>query len=196
MNIPNKLTIFRVILAPVFLLLMIVDFPFHHLVAGLVFGLAAITDLLDGHLARKYGQVTNMGKFLDPLADKMLTTAAFLVFLVTGRLDIWAVMLILTREFMVTSIRLIAAKEGTVIAASFSGKLKTVMQYVAILFTIAAMEFATWQDTLLAAFALPDMVFTIPLALGTALLWIATLLTVISGVQYVLGGKHFFNRQG
>lgn len=194
MNTPNKLTVFRIILAPLFLVLMLVDFPFHHLVAGLVFGLAALTDLLDGHLARKYGLVTNMGKFLDPLADKMLTTAAFLVFLVAGRLDIWAVMLIFTREFMVTSVRLIAAKEGTVIAASFSGKLKTVMQYIGILFTIAAMEFATWQDTLLAGFDLPDMVFTIPLTVGTALLWIATILTVISGVQYVLNGKHFFSR--
>ncbi len=194
MNMPNKLTIFRVFLAPIYLLLMLVDFPFHYLVAGIVFGGAALTDLLDGHLARKYGQVTNMGKFLDPLADKMLTTAAFLAFLREGCLDIWAVMLILTREFMVTSIRLIAAKEGTVIAASFSGKLKTVMQYIAILFTIAALEFQTWQTTVLAGFDLPDMVFDIPVTVGTSLLWVATILTVWSGVQYVLGGKHFFKR--
>lgn len=192
MNIPNKLTILRIILAPVFLLLMLWEFPFHYLTAGMVFGLAALTDLLDGHMARKYGLVTNMGKFLDPLADKMLTTAAFLIFMVTGRLDIWAVMLILTREFMVTSIRLIAAKEGMVIAASFFGKAKTVAQYIAILFTIAAMEFATWQQSVLGGFDLPDMVFTLPLIIGTVLLWIATILTVISGVQYVYNGRHFF----
>ena len=192
MNIPNKLTILRILMAPVFLWLMLWDFPFHYLVAGLVFGLAALTDLLDGHVARKYGLVTNMGKFLDPLADKMLTTAAFLMFLVAGRLDVWAVMLILTREFMVTSIRLISAKEGTVIAASFSGKAKTVMQYIAILFTIAAMEFSTWQHTVLIDFSLPDAVFSIPLTVGSALLWIATILTVISGVQYVYNGRDFF----
>lgn len=194
MNIPNKLTILRIVLAPVFLLLMLWDFPFHYLSAGLVFGLAALTDLLDGHMARKYGQVTNMGKFLDPLADKMLTTAAFLIFLVLGRLDVWAVMLILTREFMVTSIRLIAAKEGTVIAASFFGKAKTVAQYVAILFTIAAMEFSTWQHSLLEGFGLPDVLFSVPLTVGTVLLWIAAVLTVISGIQYVYKGRHFFTR--
>ncbi len=194
MNIPNKLTILRIVLAPVFLLLMLCDFPFHYLSAGLVFGLAALTDLLDGHMARKYGQVTNMGKFLDPLADKMLTTAAFLIFLVLGRLDIWAVMLILTREFMVTSIRLIAAKEGTVMAASFFGKAKTVAQYVAILFTIAAMEFSTWQHSLLEDFDLPDVLFSVPLTVGTVLLWIAAVLTVISGIQYVYKGRRFFTR--
>ncbi len=192
MNIPNKLTVLRIVMAPVFLLLMLCEFPFHYLTAGLVFGAAALTDLLDGHMARKYGLVTNMGKFLDPLADKMLTTAAFLIFLVSGRLDIWAVMLILTREFMVTSIRLIAAKEGTVIAASFFGKAKTVAQYVGILFTIAAMEFSTWQHTLLAGFDLPDLVFTLPLTIGTVLLWVATILTVISGIQYVYRGRGFF----
>lgn len=194
MNIPNKLTILRIVLAPAFLLLMLCDFPFHYLTAGLVFGLAAFTDLLDGHMARKYGQVTNMGKFLDPLADKMLTTAAFLIFLVLGRLDVWAVMLILTREFMVTSIRLIAAKEGTVIAASFFGKAKTVSQYVAILFTIAAMEFSTWQQSLLSGYNLPDVVFSVPLTVGTVLLWIATILTVVSGIQYVYKGRQFFTR--
>lgn len=192
MNIPNKLTILRIVLAPVFLVLMLVEFPFHHLAAGLVFGLAALTDLLDGHMARKYGLVTNMGKFLDPLADKMLTTAAFLVFMAEGQMNIWAVMLILTREFMVMSIRLTAAAEGTVIAASFFGKAKTVAQYVGILFTIAALEFSTWQQTLLAGAGLPDAAFTVPLTVSGALLWIAAILTVISGVQYVYNGRHFF----
>lgn len=194
MNVPNKLTVFRVILSPLFLVLMLWDFSYHYLAAGLVFAVAAFTDLLDGHLARKYGLVTNMGKFLDPLADKMLTTAALLALLSLGHLDVWAVMLVLTREFMVTSIRLIAAKEGTVIAASFSGKLKTVAQYIGIVFTIAALEFATWQNTLLSGFGLPDVVFTLPIRIGAALIWISVILTVVSGIQYVIKGKHFFSR--
>ena len=194
MNVPNKLTVFRVILSPLFLVLMLWDFSYHYLAAGLVFSVAAFTDLLDGHLARKYGLVTNMGKFLDPLADKMLTTAALLALLAQGHLDVWAVMLVLTREFMVTSIRLIAAKEGTVIAASFSGKLKTVAQYFGIVVTIAALEFATWQNTLLAGFDLPDVVFTLPIRIGVALIWISVILTGFSGIQYIIKGKHFFGR--
>ena len=118
MNLPNKLTVIRILLAPIFLLLLLWEFPFHNLTAGLVFGAAALTDMFDGKIARSRGLITNLGKFLDPLADKMLTTAAFLGFLAAGRLDVWAVMIILTREFMVTSVRLVAAKDGTVIAAS------------------------------------------------------------------------------
>ncbi len=192
MNVANKLTILRIVLTPVFLVLMLLDFPFHYLAAGLVFGAAALTDLLDGHLARKYQLVTNMGKFLDPLADKMLTTAAFLAFMAMGQMNIWAVMLILTREFMVMSIRLTAAAEGTVIAASFFGKAKTVAQYVGILFTMAANEFATWQQSVLANAGLPEAVFTVPITISSVLLWVAAILTVISGIQYVYNGRRFF----
>ena len=192
MNVANKLTILRIVLTPVFLVLMLLDFPFHYLAAGLVFGAAALTDLLDGHLARKYQLVTNMGKFLDPLADKMLTTAAFLAFMAMGQMNIWAVMLILTREFMVMSIRLTAAAEGPVIAASFFGKAKTVAQYVGILFTMAANEFATWQQSVLANAGLPEAVFTVPITISSVLLWVAAILTVISGIQYVYNGRRFF----
>ena len=192
MNVANKLTILRIVLTPVFLVLMLLDFPFHYLAAGLVFGAAALTDLLDGHLARKYQLVTNMGKFLDPLADKMLTTAAFLAFMAMGQMNIWAVMLILTREFMVMSIRLTAAAEGTVIAASFFGKAKTVAQYVGILFTMAANEFATWQQSVLANAGLPEAMFTVPITISSVLLWVAAILTVISGIQYVYNGRRFF----
>ena len=93
LNTPNKLTILRVFLSPLVLLFLILDFPFHNLVAMAVFGAAALTDLFDGRIARSRNLVTNLGKFLDPIADKMLTTAAFLGFLVIGRLDVWAVML-------------------------------------------------------------------------------------------------------
>lgn len=195
MNLPNKLTIVRIVLAPLFLLLTLVEFPFHHLVAGLVFGAAALTDMYDGRIARSQGLITNLGKFLDPLADKMLTTAALLSFLATGHLDVWAVMLVLTREFMVTSVRLLAAKDGVVIAANIWGKLKTVAQFIAILFELAALEFASWQGTLLASFDLPDLVFSIPLTMGYVLLWISVVLTVGSGVQYVWGHRQYFKNE-
>ena len=139
MNLPNRLTVARILLAPVFLILLMVDFPCHYLAAGLVFGAAALTDLFDGKIARGRGLVTNLGKFLDPIADKMLTTAAFLGFLAVGKLDVFAVMLILSREFMVTSVRLMAAKGDVVMAASIWGKAKTVAQFTSILVMLVAL---------------------------------------------------------
>ncbi|MGN0171531.1 MAG: CDP-alcohol phosphatidyltransferase family protein, partial [Acutalibacteraceae bacterium] len=106
MNLPNRLTLFRIVLVPLYLLLFLWDFPFHYMAALVVFIGAALTDLFDGRIARARGLVTDLGKFLDPIADKMLTTAAFLAFLSVGVTDVWAVMLILTREFMVMSVRL------------------------------------------------------------------------------------------
>lgn len=192
MNLPNKLTVIRIILAPLFLLLMVARFPFHYLIAGLVFGVAALTDMFDGKIARRDGLITNLGKFLDPLADKMLTTAAFLAFLAMGQIDVWAVMLILTREFMVTSVRLLAAKDGNVIAASNAGKLKTVMQFVAIIYMIAVMEVCSWHNTLLSG-VLPDTFFVALLTIGRVLIWISVVLTVVSGVQYVWNGRKYFS---
>ncbi len=192
MNLPNRLTVIRIVLAPLFLLLLLVQFPFHYVLSGAVFGLAALTDLFDGRIARSRGLVTNFGKFLDPLADKMLTTAAFLGFLALGRLDVWAVMLILTREFMVTSVRLIAAKDGVVVAASIAGKTKTVAQFVSILFMIAALEFSTWQTSLLAGAALPDLAYSLPLLIGRILVWVSVVLTLISGFEYVWNLRHYF----
>ncbi len=191
MNLPNKLTVVRIVLAPVFLLLLTVAFPFHNLIAGIVFGIAAFTDMLDGKIARRDGLITNLGKFLDPLADKMLTTAAFIGFLAAGHLDVWAVMLILTREFMVTSVRLLAAKDGNVIAASMAGKVKTVMQFVAIIYMIAALEVCSWQDTLLLG-VLPDVFYNVLLLIGRALVWVSVFFTIQSGVQYVWNGRKYF----
>lgn len=195
MNLPNRLTVIRIILSPLYLLLAIVDFPFHYLAAALVFVLASLTDWLDGKIARRDGLVTNFGKFLDPLADKMLTTAAFLSFLAVGELDVWAVMVILTREFMVTSIRLIAAKDGKVIAANFLGKLKTVAQYIAIIYMLAALEFSTWGTGLLAAFDLPELLFTVPLVIGRVFIWISVILTAIAGVNYVWQNREYFSKE-
>lgn len=191
MNLPNKLTVLRIILSPLFLLLAVVEFPFHYAASLLVFILAALTDLWDGKIARERGLITNFGKFLDPLADKMLTTAAFLVFLNMGKMSVWALMIVLTREFMVTSVRLIAAKEGTVIAASLWGKTKTVAQFIAIIYMLVALEWSTWQQGVLAAFSLPGEAFTIPLLIGEVLIWISVILTAVAGIEYVWNYRKF-----
>ncbi len=191
MNLPNKLTVLRIILAPLFLVLALWEFKFHYAAALVVFVAAALTDMFDGKIARSRGLITNFGKFLDPLADKMLTTAAFLLFLVKGQMNVWALMLVLTREFMVTSVRLIAAKDGKVIAASFWGKLKTVAQFVAIIYTLTAMEFATWQSWLF----LPAAAFSVPLIIGQVLIWISVILTVIAGAEYVWQNREYFQNE-
>lgn len=196
MNLPNRLTVARILLAPVFLILMMVSFPFHYFTAALVFGAAALTDLFDGKIARGRGLVTNLGKFLDPIADKMLTTAAFLAFLAVGKLDVFAVMLILSREFMVTSVRLMAAKGDVVIAASIWGKAKTVAQFTAILVMLAALEFSTWRDSVLAGVALPELAFTLPILIAQILIWVSVALTLISGFQYVWAGRRYFAERG
>lgn len=195
MNLPNKLTVLRITLAPLFLLLALWEFPFHYAVALVVFIAAALTDMFDGRIARAHNLITNLGKFLDPLADKMLTTAAFLVFMVTGQMGVWAMMIVLTREFMVTSVRLLAAKGGTVIAASIWGKTKTVAQFVAIIYTLTALEFSTWQNGLLGVFALPQAVFSVPLIVGEVFIWISVVLTAVSGVEYVWANRHFFTEE-
>ncbi len=181
MNLPNKLTIVRCVLTFVFLAVLLIDFPFHYGVSLLIFIAASLTDYYDGKIARRDGLVTNLGKFLDPLADKTLTTAAFLgIMCEGGNMPIlcWAVMLILTREFMVTSVRLLAAKDGVVVAASFAGKLKTVMQMVAIIYMLAAMQFCSLGITTYAA-------NKVLLLIGIVLIWISVIATVVSGVQYV-----------
>ena len=125
MTTANKLTILRVVLIPVFFLLMLLVFPGHMWLALLVFVAASVTDYLDGHIARKYNQVTTFGKFMDPLADKLLVMAALVIFVQWGQIPAWAAFVILAREFAVTALRLIAASNGTVIAAGISGKVKT-----------------------------------------------------------------------
>ena len=125
MTTANKLTVLRVVMIPVFLILMLVSFPGHLWLALAVFILASLTDYLDGHIARKYHQVTAFGKFMDPLADKLLVTAALLIFVQWGQIPGWVAFVILAREFGVTGLRLVAASDGTVIAAGMSGKVKT-----------------------------------------------------------------------
>ncbi len=181
MNLPNKLTVARCVMTFLFLAVMLWEFPFHYAVALVLFVAASLTDMFDGKIARSRQLITNLGKFLDPLADKTLTTAAFLGLLakIGGNSLCWAVMLILTREFMVTSVRLLAAKDGVVVAASMAGKLKTVMQMVAIIYMLAAMQFSD-----LFAATLPVVCRWLKIG-GQVLIWISVVLTIVSGIQYV-----------
>lgn len=132
MNLANRITMLRIALIPLFIVTMLVEFPFHMEVSLVIFLIASITDHIDGHLARKYNMITDFGKFMDPLADKLLVTAAFVIFIQMGRIDAWIVFIILAREFAVTGLRTIAAGQNVVIAASKFGKLKTVTQIVTI----------------------------------------------------------------
>ncbi|MDR2525632.1 MAG: CDP-diacylglycerol--glycerol-3-phosphate 3-phosphatidyltransferase [Oscillospiraceae bacterium] len=180
MNLPNKLTLLRVALTPVFLLFLSVSLPLGYLWAAAVFATASFTDFLDGYLARRHGQVTSFGKLVDPVADKLLTTAALLAFLRFGWCDVWLVLLVLAREFLVTSVRMVASTQGVVIPANLWGKVKTVSQMVSILLILVLAEGARSLDCL----AWLGENGRLPLLSGI-LLWATALMTVVSGVTYI-----------
>lgn len=187
LNTPNKLTVARILITPIYLALILWEsLPHRFLIATLVYSIAAITDAIDGKLARKNNQITNFGKLLDPIADKILTTSALLAFMQMGLCNIWIVMIVLTREFTVASIRMIAAADGVVIPANIWGKLKTVSQMT---FTIVIMLLGEVYS-ILAAYN-PVWYGKMPaLALiSNILLWITAVLTVVSGVIYVIDSK-------
>ena len=125
MNTANKLTMLRIFLIPVFLVVLYLDFPFHRLFALAIFILASVTDFVDGYIARHYNLVTDFGKFMDPLADKMLVMAAMCYFVECGQMPGWCLAIVLLREFAVSGMRLVAVEQGRVIAAAWSGKIKT-----------------------------------------------------------------------
>ena len=180
MNTPNKLTILRIIMAPLLLVFMLVSFPWHSLAALIIFIIASLTDMADGMLARRNNQITDFGKLIDPIADKMLITAALLgfVFTQTGCCVLWVAFISLTREFLVMSIRMLAARDGNVIAASVWGKLKTVTQMTAIIFALSAQFFLQFT---------PFKPFEGLLDISTTvLLWISAATTLISGVDYAI----------
>ena len=133
MTTANKITLVRVFLIPVFLVLCLWDFPLHNIAAAAVFALASITDFVDGYIARKYNQVTTFGKFVDPLADKLLVISAFLVFTACGIMHPVFAFIIVGRELVITSLRILAMGEGVVMAAGLSGKIKTFTQMIIIL---------------------------------------------------------------
>lgn len=171
MNLPNKLTVLRVILIPFFVAALMIGFTGHIWVALALFAAASVTDWFDGKIARKNNLVTNFGKFLDPLADKMLVMAALVCFTSLRWCDAAAVIIILAREFMVSGLRLVTANEGIVVAAGIWGKLKTAFTMVAIVAIMCIEGFAGHSDT----------VFVI----SEVLVWISALFTVISGGIYL-----------
>ena len=183
LNLPNKLTLIRMFLAPMYLALMLIEFPCHYIVALAVFAVASLTDMLDGKIARKNNLITVFGKLLDPLADKMLTTAALLAFMREGWCSIWIVMIVLTREFAVAGVRLIATAQGIVIPANYWGKAKTVSQMV---FTIVIMLLAE-LDATFDIFANAGW-FTLA-RVSNIMLWITAVLTVVSGITYFVDSK-------
>lgn len=179
MNLPNKLTMARIILTPFFLAAMVLNFKYHYLVATVIFIAASVTDFLDGKIARKNNLVTTFGKLCDPVADKMLTTAALLAFMRLGLCNIWIVMIVLSREFLVTSFRLVASAQGVVIAAGIWGKLKTVSQMVFSIIIMVGIHFVEIYSLDFDKFSFASNI----------LLWITAVLTVISGVKYIVDGK-------
>lgn len=189
MNLPNKITLSRIFLIPLFMIVMLVPLhwgqihllwtilPVTHLVGALIFILASTTDWIDGHIARKYNLVTNMGKFLDPLADKLLVSAAFIVLVELNYAASWIVIIIISREFAVTGLRLLLAGEGEVVAANMLGKIKTWTQIIAI-----------------SALLLHNIIFeAIPFRFDQLALWVAMIFTIWSGWDYFAKNMHIFN---
>lgn len=173
MNLPNKLTIFRVILIPFFVFFLL--YPsfeeYGNYIAVTIFIVASLTDLADGYIARKYNLVTNFGKFMDPLADKLLVCAAMICLVETGQLDSWIVVIIISREFIISGFRLVASDNGVVIAASYWGKFKTTFQMLMIVFLILDFKGEVFE------------------MLNLFLVFVATALTVISLIDYIVKNK-------
>lgn len=193
MNLPNKLTMLRVALVPFFVFFTMADFiPHHLLIAGLIFGAASYTDHLDGKIARRDHLITNFGKLMDPLADKIMVMSALVCFVATGFTNVWFVLLIMVREFAVTSIRLIAVENGKVIAANNWGKAKTVTQIVAIC-VIFALQYVLELHAL-GILTLPavETVRVVFGWIGFALMGIAALLAAVSGVIYAKDSAALF----
>ena len=170
MNLPNKLTTFRVVLIPFFIFFLMTErIPFSKWIALAIFCIASLTDFFDGYLARKWNMVTNFGKFMDPLADKLLVCSAIIAFTAMDRMPAWIVIIIVAREFIISGFRLIAAEKGVVIAASYWGKFKTASQMFMIILFIINID----------ALYIP----------GQVLMYIALALTVISLIDYIIKNK-------
>ena len=179
MNLPNKLTILRVILIPFFVVFMLFDITgaADKWIALVIFCVASLTDMLDGKIARKYNLVTNFGKFMDPLADKLLVCTALICLTSMNRLNVIAVLVIIAREFIISGFRLVASDNGIVIAASYWGKFKTVSQMALIIVLIMDLG-GVWN------------------VVGTVLTWVALLLTVVSLIDYIAKNKQVLTQGG
>lgn len=186
MNLPNKLTVLRMALVPVFLLfLLTASTPSGYFAAALIFAGAAFTDMLDGRIARSRGLITNFGKLMDPLADKVLVTAAMIAFVELGMAPSWVVVAVIAREFLVTSLRLVAAGENVVIAADIWGKVKTVLQMIWI---IAALTLRA------SAHLLPPVVYSALDVAVIALMYLTLVMTVFSGANYIVKNSSFIGQ--
>ena len=179
MNLPNKLTCFRVVLIPFFVFFMMAPFfeGYGNYIALVIFIVASLTDLLDGKIARKYHLVTNFGKFMDPLADKLLVCSAMICLIQTGQLAAWIVIIIISREFIISGFRLIASDNGVVIAASYWGKFKTTFQMLMVIALILNLPYTGFQ------------------ALGTVLIYVSLALTIISLIDYIVKNKDVLKDQ-
>ena len=179
MNLPNKLTTFRVILIPFFVFFMLAPnmTGINHYIAAAIFIVASLTDLLDGKIARKYNLVTNFGKFMDPLADKLLVCSAMICLIQTGQLAAWIVVIIIAREFNISGFRLIASDNGVVIAASYWGKFKTTFQMLMVIVLILNVQMPFFQ------------------ILGKILTYAALILTVVSLIDYIVKNKDVLKEQ-
>ena len=178
MNLPNKLTMFRVILIPFFIVFLLVPItPYDNWIALAIFIVASLTDLLDGKIARKYNLVTNFGKFMDPLADKLLVCSALICLIELNRIPSWMVIIIIAREFIISGFRLVASDNGVVIAANYWGKFKTTFQMLMIIVLVLDISHPVFE------------------LLGVVLTYIALLLTIISLVDYVWKNKDVLKEQ-
>ena len=186
MNLPNKLTTIRVIMIPFFVLAMEIDIlgAWGRLIAAIIFVLASVTDALDGHFARKYNLVTNFGKFMDPLADKLLVCSALIC--LHDRIPAWIIIIIVGRELIISGFRIIAADNGIVIAASMWGKVKTVFQIITTVWLVLDIN---W---LVQKYIIPIEVPVYNI-LGDILIWVSLALTIISLVDYIYKNKHVLN---
>ena len=201
MNLPNKLTLTRILLVPVFMVFVsltslngIADGSFqptYYLIAGIVFAAASFTDFLDGHLARKWNMVTDFGKFADPLADKLLTTVAFIYMMRDGVCSPVVLCIILAREFAVSGLRMVAAgaKDGKVIAANMWGKVKTVLQMLSIIFYFFGLSIASMSAT----GAEQGVRQILVISISMALCWLVAAVTAISGIKYLWDNRSFIN---
>ncbi len=199
MNLPNKITTVRICLVPVFIIVLLLPFSWANIAGLIIFIIASITDSLDGHIARSKNLVTNFGKFLDPLADKLLVSAALIALVGMDKIPSWFATIVIAREFMVTGIRLLASGEGRVIAASIWGKLKTITQIIAVsllLLDVTAPLPADESDVfmfgkmgnLISTYSNAPIQNTIGI-LATVMIILAIIITIFSGVDYLVKNK-------